>query len=513
MTEIIAKRKWRYPLSYERSYAKLLRDYVRRKCKVIQAFLPELQDAVQSPSAVNARIEIVLDGIEKAVENAETMTNSIQHIFDLVSRYNQTEFDAITKSLFGAPLSGSQPPAGIHQDAEIDDLKEMWVNQNLDLIKSIDQQTLQRLKQAMTDAILNNVDKRLPMKYLVDELQRIAGLEESRAVLIGTDQVGKLNGMLSRYRQENAGIDSYIWETCHDSRVRPSHADRQGHKYKWSSPPPGGHPGMPIRCRCVALPVIDLDKIPIRPKNQSYVTVGSPMDFMAHHQFKPSLAKQVDTIKVGSEATGGPYTFEVRRVTNSKFSLYAEADISPRADVIRTVEPLLEEAYAGIADELSMPIVVIAALGEHFHDDIIGGYESKSGKLFLSSHYDTWDKILAYIKRRNEDGRHQFANQTVQAVILHELGHKFYYDAIKKISKIKNLSYNKSRDWVDRIVREWVNELLSKGESPDRVLSIYADIGVRDNSISEVVAEAFSVRKTNSHATDLIARLKGLMKR
>lgn len=272
MTEIVAKRKWRYPLSYERSYAKLLRDYVRRKCKVIQAFLPELQDAVQSPSAVNARIEIVLDGIEKAVENAETMTNSIQHIFDLVSRYNQTEFDAIMKSLFGTTLGGvPQQPFSVRQDAEIDDLKEMWVSQNLDLIKSIDQQTLQRLKQAMTDAILNNVDKGLLTKYLTEELQKIANLEENRAVLIGTDQVGKLNGTLSRYRQENAGIESYIWETCHDSRVRPSHADRQGHKYTWSNPPPGGHPGMPIRCRCVALPVIDVDKIPIRAKSGAFI--------------------------------------------------------------------------------------------------------------------------------------------------------------------------------------------------------------------------------------------------
>ena len=132
---------------------------------------------------------------------------------------------------------------------------------------------------------------------------------------------------------------------------------------------------------------------------------------MAHHQFKPSLAKQVDTHKGRERSNGRPVYLEVRRVTNSQFSLYAEADISPRADVIRTVEPLLEEAYAGIADELSMPTVVIADLGEHFHDDIIGGYESKSGKLFLSSHYGTRDKILAYIKRRNEDGRHQFANQ------------------------------------------------------------------------------------------------------
>lgn len=133
--------------------------------------------------------------------------------------------------------------------------------------------------------------------------------------------------------------------------------------------------------------------------------------------------------------------------------------------------------------------------------------------MFLSSRYDTRDKILSYIKRGNEGNELQFANQTVLAVILHELGHKFYYDTIKKVSRAMDLSYNKSRELVDSVVWNWVNELLLQDKSLDRVLSMYADEGVQDNHMSEVVAEVFSVRKTNMYATELMSRLKGLMKK
>ena len=127
--------------------------------------------------------------------------------------------------------------------------------------------------------------------------------------------------------------------------------------------------------------------------------------------------------------------------------------------------------------------------------------------------YDTRDKILAYIKRGNKDGRLRFANQTVLAVILHEFGHKFYYDTIRMVSKAKNLSYNKSRELVDSVARNWINELLLQDKSLDRALSMYADEGVQGNYMSEVVAEVFSVRKTNLYAAAIMSRLKGLMKK
>lgn len=271
MTEIVAKRKWRYPMAYERSYAKYLTAYVERKMKTVKIFLPDMVGAVQASGKAD-NIGLVLDRINLSTESAEQMTRVMKSIFGQVERYSKNEFDAITKSVFGVPLDAV---AAVKQDAAVDpqELERLWVDENLDLIKSIDADTLARIKRAMNDAITDNVDSGQLTKYLIKKLQDIANIERNRAALIGTDQVGKLNGRITQYQQEHAGLTSYIWETCHDERVRRAHRLRAGHRYYWSNPPPDGHPGMPIRCRCVALPVIDIDKVPIRTIRGTFVYV------------------------------------------------------------------------------------------------------------------------------------------------------------------------------------------------------------------------------------------------
>ncbi len=281
--KIVAKRKWHYPLSQERLYAKYLVAYVQRKFNVIRAFVPDIKkviltygvqvDADGDATLVNAHMDVVIDQITTSVESAETMRGIIQQIFRNVDEYGQREFNAITKSLFGYPLPEilpAIPPNASRMDAAVDDeiakYRDMWVQQNLDLIKSIDTETMQKIRNRMAERIMHTVDANLLAKYLIQDIQELASVEIRRATLIGVDQVGKLNGQLAQFRQEFAGISEYKWETAHDSRVRPAHRLRQGKIFKWSNPPPDGHPGYPIRCRCVALPVIDLDKIPIRVK-------------------------------------------------------------------------------------------------------------------------------------------------------------------------------------------------------------------------------------------------------
>jgi len=78
----------------------------------------------------------------------------------------------------------------------------------------------------------------------------------SRANLIARDQIGKLNGQLAGYRQQNAGIKSYVWRSMADERVRPTHQDFDGKTYTWKKGSPEGHPGFPIQCRCVADPIL-----------------------------------------------------------------------------------------------------------------------------------------------------------------------------------------------------------------------------------------------------------------
>ncbi len=92
---------------------------------------------------------------------------------------------------------------------------------------------------------------------LADLLQGRTGVAESRAMLIARDQTTKLNGALNEIRQTEAGVTSYTWSTSLDERVRDEHSEREGEVFDWDSPPEDGHPGEPIQCRCVAIPVVE----------------------------------------------------------------------------------------------------------------------------------------------------------------------------------------------------------------------------------------------------------------
>ena len=86
------------------------------------------------------------------------------------------------------------------------------------------------------------------------DIEQRLGVAKSRAVLIARDQTNKLNGQLSADRQIDAGVTHYVWSSARDERVRPTHIALEGQVIAWSDPPPEGHPGAPIQCRCVAVP-------------------------------------------------------------------------------------------------------------------------------------------------------------------------------------------------------------------------------------------------------------------
>lgn len=110
---------------------------------------------------------------------------------------------------------------------------------------------------------------------LTDEIQRLLGVSRGRARLIARDQTSKINIAITQARNEEVGIEEYIWRTVKDERVvgtpggkypkgndmHNNHYKREGKRFKWNDPPPDGHPGFAINCRCVAEPVIDIEKL------------------------------------------------------------------------------------------------------------------------------------------------------------------------------------------------------------------------------------------------------------
>lgn len=62
-------------------------------------------------------------------------------------------------------------------------------------------------------------------------------------------------GLINQLRQEQLGIEQYIWRSQDDAKVRDSHAAYDDRVFRWDDPPQGGHPGEAHNCRCYAEPI------------------------------------------------------------------------------------------------------------------------------------------------------------------------------------------------------------------------------------------------------------------
>ena len=62
-------------------------------------------------------------------------------------------------------------------------------------------------------------------------------------------------GQINQLRQEDLGIEQYIWRSQDDDKVRASHAEYDDQVFLWDAPPAGGHPGEAHNCRCYAEPI------------------------------------------------------------------------------------------------------------------------------------------------------------------------------------------------------------------------------------------------------------------
>ena len=146
------------------------------------------------------------------------------------------------------------------------------VADNVRLIRTIPEEHFSKIAQAVSD---NYRGLQFKEGSLANRLKRIGKITDTRAKLIARDQTAKLVTSLNATRQQEAGIEGYIWRNQGDIRVvgnpsglypkgNPQHQDhwqREGKVFKWSEPPPDGHPGQAINCRCFAEPIVNIKAI------------------------------------------------------------------------------------------------------------------------------------------------------------------------------------------------------------------------------------------------------------
>ena len=266
---IYPKVKIQYPMSLEREYARELVKYVRKVRGICKRHIPNMVDAAMW-NAIHADdwTEEQTEEIDKDItaEEEAAIMAIILAMFNRVKTFNRRQQEAIFRSVFSAT------PKEISKE-DYEKIKQIWVNQNIELIHSIDRRTLESIRYTLSENIIRAVDRRMLVEELTESIMHMADVNEKRAALIACDQVGKLNSQLAQLEQMNQDVDSYIWVTMKDNRVRPTHREREGKRFYWDSPPSGGHPGWAIGCRCTALGCYDTDKIRLQPKAGTYKIV------------------------------------------------------------------------------------------------------------------------------------------------------------------------------------------------------------------------------------------------
>lgn len=169
-----------------------------------------------------------------------------------VDHFNKDQFDTMFKRVVNIPFTDKPAIA-----QKLDSLRQ----KNIDLAKKLAGDSMQRVKEILDDNSGEHANT------LAKRIEQAVGTTASHARLLARDQTLKLNADLTKHRQTAAGITRYEWSTSNDDRVRPMHRALDGQEFDWAHPPVVSSdgrrepPGLDYQCRCVAVPVIDLDAL------------------------------------------------------------------------------------------------------------------------------------------------------------------------------------------------------------------------------------------------------------
>jgi SPP1 gp7 family putative phage head morphogenesis protein len=210
---------------------------------------------------VKSTWSIILDGMAGAIAQAtrqdaldtRTLAGAVRvHVAEHITKRAPAVIDKAGKLIDQHNAAEHKRVLGIDPRFEygVGDTLAVFRRENVKLITTIAEDQLDRVQKVLDDNF------GLRHEELSEKLQEQFGVTERKADRIARDQTLKLNGDLTRIRQQNAGVDSYVWTDSGDERVREEHATLDGQTFRWDAPPSVGHPSEDFECRCTAYPVV-----------------------------------------------------------------------------------------------------------------------------------------------------------------------------------------------------------------------------------------------------------------
>lgn len=213
----------------------------REVLPALPQILPARADSLRQDAKINDLIDKISDRFFSGL-NLGGLEDLARRFGERTSDHQREQLQRQTKAALGVDIFVGE----LGREVKLGD----FVSENVALIKSLPNSMFDDIEKRVAAAVREG----RRAEDLEQELRERLGVAEGRAKVIARDQIGKLTSDLNEARQKNLGAEAYFWRTLNDNRVREKHQRREGKRFLWSEPPPGGHPGKEILCRCFAEP-------------------------------------------------------------------------------------------------------------------------------------------------------------------------------------------------------------------------------------------------------------------
>lgn len=233
----------RYRKHLESLVRQLRRDINNNVIPVLRQFESEYVN-----DAYAQTLEQVFNNLRLAYRDINVNARKVASEFvNQTNNVNKTRFYKSVENAIGINIQS------IVQNEGLEDILVATTRENVNLISSISDQYLSKIE----TLVFTNTTQGSTAGSMIKQIQKVGSTTAKRAKLIARDQSSKLNSAINQQRQQNLGVEEYVWRTSQDDRVRPNHASKNGKTFRWDDPPKDtGHPGQDIQCRCVAQPII-----------------------------------------------------------------------------------------------------------------------------------------------------------------------------------------------------------------------------------------------------------------
>lgn len=260
-------RKQPEPTALAREYQRLINEVIAEYEKATnEVLLPVIEYAINQNKLELGRFDSWVDDIDSALNTVISLTIDRTRYIDAamlsmaskLGEFNQSQFKKITDATLGVNVALNEP--------WLDDELKAWSKQNVRLVKSVPDQEHTQISRIALEGVRSGK----PVREIQAEIAERHKISKGRAKTIARTETGKLNGELTKRRQQEIGIETYFWRTSRDDAVRVSHQVMNGLLCRWDddtvySDDGGatwnkrssiggyiGRPGEDFNCRCGA---------------------------------------------------------------------------------------------------------------------------------------------------------------------------------------------------------------------------------------------------------------------